>query len=642
MLSFAALAFTAQTLSFAAPKPADAPTWVFFVDKGVPAAELEPALARAQNALAPRALKRRVRVRGDRGVDIRDLPPAAGYVQAIAGTGARIRSTSKWLNAISVEADSSQRARIAALPFVAGLRPVARGGGQPEPVSAGAPPLLDAYGVAQAQLDLLKVPDMHACGLTGAGVVVGVQDSGFQLTHKALAGIDVLAARDFVQGDDNVADEAGDAQGQHNHGTSVLSLIAGQDGETFSGVAPGVSVLLAKTERVDVEQPFEEDLYVEGLEWLEGMGADLFTASLGYINWYEFADLDGTTAVCSQAAAVAIANGLIMFTANGNAGPEPSTLIAPADVDGIIALGATNLDGVISDFSSRGPTADGRIKPDLLAPGKDVWVARPNTLDEYGQGNGTSFATPLAAGVGALLLQAYPDLDPAGMLALLRATASDPGAPDNDGGWGMINGIAAAGLYCSCVDADDDGHFDISCGGDDCDDATAATHPGASEVCDGEDNDCDQVVPPDEVDGDMDGVRQCGDCDDADPARYPGATEIPDDCIDNDCDDVGDAACEPTTGGGTTGGSTGGPGETDTVTGTGEAPSSTGTSAGSATDSGASGGGGSAAGEDGCGCAAPASVPLRGWAWLALGLLARRRRLRTSAAATARAVAASR
>lgn len=603
-LQFAALALTTGALALAAPEP---PTWIFLKDKGLSLAELGPALLREEQALAPRALARRIRVRGDRGLDVRDLPPASTYLKTIAARGGRIRAVSRWLNAVSVEADAEQRRAIAALPFVAGLRPVARGRRQAqEPVAAPEVDPSAVYAVGQVQLDMLGVPALHACGLTGAGVVIGVQDSGFLLTHQAFAGLEVVAARDFVQDDGVVADEAGDAEGQHNHGTSVLSLIVGQDGETFSGVAPGAQVLLAKTERVDEEAPYEEDLYVAGLEWLEGMGADLFTASLGYIDWYEHADLDGETAVVSQAAAVALANGLIMFTAVGNEGPEPGTLIAPADVDGIIAVGATNLDGVIVDFSSRGPTADGRIKPDLLAPGKDVWVVRPGTVAAYQPSNGTSLATPLAAGVGALLLEAYPGLDPVSMLALLRQTAGQSAAPDNEGGWGMIDGLAAAGLYCTCADFDGDGAYDRRCGGDDCDDADATTRPGAREVCDGRDNDCDGLVPADEVDGDGDGVRLCaGDCDDSDPSRHPGALEVVGDCIDNDCDGDGEGACEPTTGAATSGSGTAGS--------DGEATGEPGTSTGAAASSGASDTGAPATGEDGCGCATSGENSGGGW-----------------------------
>jgi len=523
--------------------PADGPVWVFFADR--PVADPGLALAERRRALDPRALARRVRTRGDAGVDLRDLPPAPAYVADVLATGARLRASSRWLNAISVDATRAQRRAIARLPQVQQLRRVARGQRSTSDLLAPAPaPVAGAYLVGQAQLDRLGVPSLHECGLTGAGVVVGVQDSGFALTHQAFAGATVLAARDFIHDDDIVADEANDVEKQDHHGTAVLSLVVGRDGETFSGVAPGVSLLLAKTEDISAETPVEEDYYVEGLEWIEGMGADIFTASLGYIDWYKPDQLDGATTVVAQAAAVAIGNGLIMFAPTGNSGPNPATLISPADVDGIIAIGATNVDGVLAGFSSRGPTADGRIKPDLLAPGEGVWGVAPDTLDQYVAQNGTSLATPLAAGVGALLKQAYPQLGPAEMLALLRATAVAEGPPDSDHGWGMIDGPAAAGLYCTCVDADEDGHFAARCGGDDCDDADPTAYPGAPELCDGADNDCDLATPPDEQDADLDGVRLCaGDCDDNDPARHPGAPELPD-CLDTDCDGKGNDDCQ--------------------------------------------------------------------------------------------------
>src|SRR5690606_26932934 len=229
---------------------------------------------------------------------------------------------------------------------------------------------------------------------------------------------------------------------QHIHGTLVLATITGHDPGNFRGVAPGVAVLLSKTEHQAVEEPFEEDVYVEGLEWIEAMGADIFSASLMYSSWYTAEDYDGATAVSTVAIEIAIGNGLIVFTAMGNAGPDPSTLGAPADAAGAISLGAVNVAGELAPFSSRGPTADDRIKPDVLAPGWAVYTVDPGTVDGYVQINGTSFSTPIAAGVGALLLEAYPWLTPAEMAELLRSTASQADAPDNDHGHGIIDAAA--------------------------------------------------------------------------------------------------------------------------------------------------------------------------------------------------------
>ncbi|MBC8066802.1 MAG: S8 family serine peptidase, partial [Deltaproteobacteria bacterium] len=321
-------------------------------------------------------------------------------------------------------------------------------------------------GVALEQLAQLGIPELSACGLTGDGVLVGVLDTGFQLDHLAFAELDVIATHDFIDDDDEVGFEDGDPDGQYFHGTWVLSLLAGRDDGNYRGAAPGISVLLAKTEDSSQEVPIEEDYFVEGLEWIEGMGADMSTASLGYIDWYTPAQMDGATAVTSLAATVALDNGLILFNAMGNSGPAPTTLIAPADTDGVISVGAVDGDGVVTGFSSRGPTADGRTKPDVCGGGSQVWVVDLATTDGYGQGSGTSFAAPLVAGLGALLLEAYPGTTPAEMLELLHSTASQALAPDNDYGWGIAGGVAAAAAYCDCLEVEQcDGGLDEDCDG---------------------------------------------------------------------------------------------------------------------------------------------------------------------------------
>lgn len=556
-LAWLALATGLPVASLPALARADEPaSWVFFADRGRDAAALAHDEAQRVHELSPRALHRRQRTRGDDGVDARDLLPASTYVADVLATGATLRQHSRWLNAISVEATPAQLAKISALPAVVRVQPVARRakqGASRMHISADAlaTPLLPAdeemYGYAWQQLNMLQVPFLHDCGLTGAGVVIGVQDSGFLLAHQAFANVNVIAAHDFVKDDDIVADEPGDAEGQDNHGTMVLSLIAGSDPGNFMGAAPGVSVILSKTEDVGIEEPFEEDLYVAGLEWIESMGADLFTASLGYLDWYEPSDFDGKTAVTTLAADVAVEQGLIMFSSIGNAGPLPTTLSAPADAEGVISVGAVDLEGVITDFSSRGPTADGRIKPNIVAPGKDVAVVHPNEVDQYIPGKGTSFSGPLAAATGALLLEAFPDLTPAEMRAMLQDSATQAQAPDNDRGWGLPDASKPVFLLCTCSDDDSDGYYAIACGGDDCDDTAAVVHPGAAEICDGRDNDCDMVLPANELDADGDGVLVCDDdCDDADPNIGPHRPELCDDGLDNDCDqqiDTLDPAC---------------------------------------------------------------------------------------------------
>ncbi len=606
-------------LAWTWPKMAQAgepsPSWVFLAR--APSLDLDaPARVQAEAQLSARALARRARARAGDPVDARDLPLPADQLAAIEATGARIRVESRWLGAVSVEASPEALASIAALPFVQEVAPVRRRARDaPGPWAPTAwtqheaeltrPRLGDPEELSHAQIVASGADYLHACGASGAGVVVGVQDSGFDLRHPALSGVEVLDSWDFVGDDGEVGPEEGDPASQHAHGTMVLSLLAGLEPGVYRGVAPGVSVILTKTEDVSVEMPFEEDLYVAGLEFIEASGADIFTASLGYVDWYESEDLDGMTPVTSAAAEIAVANGLIVLNAAGNGGGPGPSLVAPADAPSVLAIGSTDLRGALSGFSSWGPTGDGRIKPDLLAPGEDLTVVAWDAEEGYYTGSGTSFATPMAAGLAALALELEPGLDPASLRARWTQSAdawANPGSsPANGYGFGRIDPQAAAPEACSCADLDEDGELASACGGADCDDADPEIRPGAPERCNRRDDDCDGSVEADEVDADRDGWGLCeGDCDDADPTRHPGREERCDNGIDDDCDgdiDLDDDDCE-------------GGAEGDVGTG--------GSEDGAGFDDGAGG----------CGCvsaSAPGAAPRLGWLALLLGLAFRRR-----------------
>lgn len=401
-----------------------------------------------------------------------DLPVSAGYIERLRAMEVAVRFSSRWLNAVSAYVSPEGQRRVQAADFVVATRPVQRlqRPSPPPPAPLASPKLLQSrYGLALEPLAQIAVPLLHDRGFTGAGVHIALLDNGFHYAeHAAFDSMRVVAQRDFVNGDGVVGDEAdqpitGDEMSgsQNLHGAQVLSLLAGNHPDHFVGVAPDAEYILAKTELDDTlpELPAEEDRWIAGLEWADSLGAQVVNSSLGYNRWddgtgYSPADLDGATALTSVAAALAVRRGIVVVVAAGNeADRDWHYITAPADADGAIAVGAVDVPGrgdrwsQIAAFSSRGPTADGRIKPDVVAPGRGVVVADPRRGGYVGQ-SGTSFAAPLVSGVCALLLQAHPEWTPHQVLEALRSTALDLGAagPDTVYGWGQINALAASGL----------------------------------------------------------------------------------------------------------------------------------------------------------------------------------------------------
>ena len=468
----APLAFAAAPTAAVAPETAAdeaaRPVWVFLADKG--AGEHDPgAMAAAAARLSPRALARRARVLpAGAVVGWRDLPLESRYLDALAAAGFPVRAESRWFNAVSVLAMPAGEARLAALPFVDRVEPVRASARYEPPVSPPRPgsrlpapgspydaagrylgdragPREDPidYGASLAELTQINVPAVHQTGNHGEGVVVGMLDTGWNLAHDALAGVTVLGAWDFIQGDSVVANEPGEVDYQDAHGTMTLSTIAGNLPGELVGPAFGAAYYLAKTEDRSQEVPVEEDWWVAGIEWLESVGCDLVSSSLGYYDWYEFEDLDGNTAVTTVAADIAVGLGVVVVNSAGNSRQGFGHIIAPADGDSVLAVGAVDSAGVVTTFSSPGPTADGRIKPDVVARGLLNHVVDPTDPAGYLAASGTSFACPLTAGVAALLLAARPDATPMQVRDALRETADRADDPDNDYGWGLVDALAA-------------------------------------------------------------------------------------------------------------------------------------------------------------------------------------------------------
>ena len=434
--------------------------WIYFTDKGQSLAKVNWTEVRSQ--FSERSLDRRsLRSQSKSLLDITDVPVWQPYLAAIEKYGVRSVVISRWLTAVSAELDETQMSELRRLRFVADIRHVRRGQRRPETESLSkshapfSPEALD-YGASLTQNALINVPKVHAAGVTGEGVLIALLDTGFSLVHEAVSGVNVVAAHDFINNDDNVDNEEGDPSGQNSHGTKVLSIVGGYAPGNLIGPAFDADFLLAKTEDVSSETQVEEDYWIAAAEWADQHGADIISSSLGYIDWYKYSDMNGQTAPITRAADMAVEKGIVVLSSAGNEGDTSWRYItAPADGFNVITVGAVDEFGVIAGFSSLGPTSDGRIKPDVVAMGVGNVFAYPSGVG-FGQGNGTSFSCPMVAGTAALILSAHPELTPKQVRQALVQTADRATQPDNTYGWGLVDALQAVNYWGSITTPADD------------------------------------------------------------------------------------------------------------------------------------------------------------------------------------------
>ncbi|MFH1372992.1 MAG: S8 family serine peptidase [bacterium] len=432
--------------------------WVFFTDKDVFTKDQFISQA-ATVKFSEKVMARRAKM-GLPDVVFADLPVVESYIDQVVNLGAELRHSSRYLNAASFAVSVEKLNEIEALPFVHHLSPVAgfRSGPQPpepvEPEPSGdlipdRGPLAIDYGNALAQLTQINVPAVHDKGYHGEGVTLAIFDTGYRKSHEVFAQHyaegRVLAEWDFVFNDGNTANEGEDWSSQWNHGTYIWSTSGGLKDGVLYGPAFKGNFLLAKTEDVRSETPVEEDNWVAALEWADTLGADVITSSLCYSDWYTYADFDGNTATITLAANTAAGLGIVVCNAMGNSGSGSGTLLAPSDAFDILAVGAVGSSGTIASFSSRGPSYDGRTKPEVCARGVSTACASTGSDASYSSVNGTSLSTPLVAGAACLLIQARPTFTPQLIRQALMETADNAATPDNTYGWGIINADAALG-----------------------------------------------------------------------------------------------------------------------------------------------------------------------------------------------------
>lgn len=442
--------------------------WIYFKDKGYNTNRffLNPELI-----VSKESLERRKKVLPQNQLlDYDDLPINEEYVEILKTKVLEIKHRSKWFNAVSAIVNSSQIEEISNLPFVKKIDLVEKFRKKPEPISE---EIINNeinlfnkensqenitgfnYGSSLTQNQQINVVAVHNTGNYGQGVRICVMDAGFnRLSHEAFQNMNIIATWDFVNNRPYVGDGQG-GMGEGSHGTQTLSTIGGfKDGQLI-GPAFAATYILAKTENTESETPIEMDNWIAALEWADSIGVDVTSTSLGYLEFdppypsYSWMNMDGNTVPITIAADLAVKRGIVVVNSAGNEGYNSTrnTLVAPADGDSVIAVGAVTSSGSRASFSSVGNTVDGRIKPDVMAMGSGVRVASPYSDNGYTSASGTSFSCPLAAGVAALILSENPSLTPMQVRDAMRNTASLANNPNREMGWGILNAYQAVNYF---------------------------------------------------------------------------------------------------------------------------------------------------------------------------------------------------
>jgi hypothetical protein len=414
--------------------------------------------------LSPRALEKRARF--NIAITEQDFPVNPQYVQQVQSVDSRIRvlCSCKWLNTLTIYCpDSTKLPQIQALPFVTDILPVANydlenmtsPAATPEPENS--PWVYNSlrdsvipydYGYAFGQIAVHNGQLLHNEGFRGDGMLIAVFDAGWN-------GLDtsdffrilfdegrLLGTRDLIPFRNNVYDG-------HHHGTIVTSTMAGLTEQMLVGTAPRASYFLIRSEEPDSEQPIEEDFWAQAACIADSIGADVINSSLGYTTFPDFpqfessySDVNGMTSISSRAATILGQKGVIVCVSAGNDGANDWHYIGhPADAYDILAVGAADIFGNIAYFSSRGPSYDGRVKPDITSVGVSTSCIYPG--DYLGTADGTSLAGPVAAGLCACLWQALPLANSTQVMQYIRESGSCYNNPNDSLGYGIPDFYAA-------------------------------------------------------------------------------------------------------------------------------------------------------------------------------------------------------
>ncbi len=427
--------------------------WVFFTDKE----NVAESIANPISILTQEAIDRK-EMHGV-AIDERDVPVNEAYIAVIKEqAGITVLAKSKWMNCVHVRGSQEAIQALEELTlelgsdfFVSGiefaddsLTRSSEGFGfvKDDPQDTHPQRVEYTYGATENQVTMLNADFLHQQDFTGDGIIVAVLDSGFPGidTNAGFARTRdngrLLDGYDFVDRVDNEF-----AFASSSHGTRTASDIVGFIQDQFVGTAPDAFLYCFRTEDVNSENPVEESYWVEAAERADSLGVDVINTSLGYRTYdnpaysHTYEDMDGQTTFISRGSNLAFEKGMLLVTSAGNSGT--GMISAPADAPGVLTVGAVDSNGDYVNFSSIGPSSDGRIKPDVMAKGQSAAVIRADGV--ITTSNGTSFSSPIMAGAVASFWQAYPELTNAEVMQIVRESSHLFTNPTPQMGYGIPN-----------------------------------------------------------------------------------------------------------------------------------------------------------------------------------------------------------
>jgi len=429
--------------------------FVFFKDKPNKAAFY----SNPTTELTQKSLDRRAR--RNVALNDQDAPIEPTYIQNIRNLGFTVTDYSKWMNGVAVNATSAQITQLESQPYVQSVERFIKHGGKPAPQvkrnkfeefnnSDGKSDF--NYGQGLAQINQVNLRPLHIAGYTGAGVTIAVIDTGFPRVNTGSV-YARIRNNGQIKGGYNFVNKSTDIYNTslNNHGSYCLGTIAAYVENSFVGSAPDADFYLYASEDAANEIPEEQIYWAEAAEEADRKGVDVISTSLGYYDFDDprysltYDDMNGTTSFIARVAQIATEKGIFVLAAAGNEAQNSwHYIITPADNEKVFTVGAVTSSGASSSFSSYGPNSLGLIKPDASARGTNTVMGYNNSVT---QSSGTSFATPLAAGGVACVLQAIRNTPLSQIRNSLRQKASLYPNHTDPMGYGIFNFANSLSLF---------------------------------------------------------------------------------------------------------------------------------------------------------------------------------------------------